>query len=353
MPQPADKPGAVIVCDLQGVIRSITHDRLGVGKHAAAGDAFVELVDRESMDKAAAFLAAIRESGGAFDWQLCVPIEQTITLLHCMGFNDGGQLWIVLAKTGVDAARMLEEMTLLNNEQTGMIRAALKYASISAPEPRDEPQFEELTRLYNEQGRMQRELAQRNAELEMLRKKLESQQIELVAANAKLEALATTDALTGVANRRAFQARLETECARSDRYLSPLALLLLDVDHFKAFNDTFGHQAGDDVLSAIGRLLTSATRSSDFAARYGGEEFAVILVNTDASAAKTAAETLLARIRAERWPHRPITASIGIASLAPGAETAADLIRLADKALYHSKAQGRNRVTHARDMSAT
>jgi diguanylate cyclase (GGDEF)-like protein len=110
-------------------------------------------------------------------------------------------------------------------------------------------------------------------------------------ANATLDALATTDGLTGIANRRRFQELLEAECARSSRYGPPLSLIMLDVDHFKSLNDKFGHQASDEILKLIGQLLASTARTTDLVARYGEEEFAVILVNTDATAATCGRES--------------------------------------------------------------
>lgn len=172
-------------------------------------------------------------------------------------------------------------------------------------------------------------------------------QAELAARVRELDALATIDGLTGIANRRTFQARLEAECARSDRDNAPLALMLLDIDRFKSLNDTYGHPAGDEVLTMMGRVLVSSSRNTDLVARFGGEEFAVILINTDKSAARGAAERLRTRIEAEHWPHRSITVSIGIASWGLGADTASKLINQADQALYSSKEHGRNRTTLA------
>jgi diguanylate cyclase (GGDEF)-like protein len=341
-----------MVCDLNGVITRIAHDQLGIADRCTPGTTFLEVVDGASVEKAAAFITAVRTNGGAFDWQVCVLIRGQIVLLHCMGFSDGSQLWIILARTQAAAAHVLEEMTLIQNEQTGMLRSALKYASQIASSDRSESQFEELTGLYNDLGRIQRELAQRNAELEALRAKLEAKQTELVAANVKLDALAATDGLTGIANRRTFQTWLEAECLRSNRYRSPLALIMLDLDHFKNLNDAYGHQAGDEVLKAMGRILSATSRNTDLVARYGGEEFAVILVNADKAAAMEAAERLRARIEAERWPHRAMTVSIGIASWGPGSDNASEMISRADRALYFSKEHGRNRATHWLDMDS-
>jgi diguanylate cyclase (GGDEF)-like protein len=172
----------------------------------------------------------------------------------------------------------------------------------------------------------------------------------MVGLHAELAALATTDGLTGVGNRRAFELRLEAECLRTSRSDSPFSLLLLDLDHFKNLNDQHGHPAGDEALHTIGRLLSSVCRKTDFVARYGGEEFAVILVDTDVAGAKEFAERLRMRIEAEPWPYRAVTASIGIASGSGGLVVAAELIRQADGALYFSKERGRNQATHWVDM---
>lgn len=350
MIDPSEMTGAAIVCDLEGKITRVAHDQLPITNRTSEGTNFAEIVDHASKEKATEFVSSIRINGGAFNWQLCAVIQHQIVLLHCMGFSDGSQIWIILARTQVDAARVLDEMSLIQNEQTGMLRAALKYASQAALSSKDESHFEELTRLYNDAGKLQRDLAQRNAQLEALQKTLVSKQAELMVVNAQLAALATTDGLTGIANRRTFQARLEAECTRTQRYHSPLALLLLDIDAFKSLNDTHGHQAGDDILKILGRLLSSSSRMTDLVARYGGEEFALILVNTDKSTAVETAERIRLRIEAEPWPHRPITASIGIASFGPGADDLTSMISQADKALYYSKKHGRNCVTHCLDM---
>lgn len=346
-----EQNGAAIVCDLQGVITRIVHDELGLCERCIDGARFIDVVDQGSVEKAAAFIATVRESGGAFDWQLCVVIDRRITLLHAMGFSDGSQLWIILAKTQVAAAQVLEEMSLIQNQQTGMLRAALKFVSQAGRATRDESQFEELTHLYNEMGTMQRELAQRNAELETLRANLEAKQAELMTANAKLDAMASVDGLTGIANRRTLGASMDAECARANRYGLPLSLVMLDIDHFKSLNDTYGHQAGDEILKLMGRLLASTARNTDLVARYGGEEFAIILVNTDNTAAGFAAERLRARIEAEPWPHRAVTASIGIGAFDAGTD-ASELIRRADQALYFSKNNGRNRATSYLDINS-
>ena len=161
-------------------------------------------------------------------------------------------------------------------------------------------------------------------------------------AEDKLEELATTDALTGLKNRRKFDAEIDAEWRRAARQKLPLALLMIDADHFKAYNDTFGHQAGDEVLVGVAICISdSVRRAGDCAARYGGEEFAVLLPGTLAAEAMKVAETI--RLKVEDWSDHT-TVSIGAACLTP---TAAmdwfELVKAADKALYAAKAGGRNR----------
>jgi len=165
---------------------------------------------------------------------------------------------------------------------------------------------------------------------------------ELRKAYEDLEALATYDGMTGLANHRTFQERLREEIVRSRAENTPLALLLVDVDHFKAYNDRFGHPAGDQALKIVARLLGDSLRASDLAARYGGEEFAAILPATGATGAGTVAERVRAACEAMVFPNRAVTLSIGVALL-EGSD-AGEVIEAADQALYAAKRGGRNRV---------
>ena len=172
-------------------------------------------------------------------------------------------------------------------------------------------------------------------------------QLGLEEANSKLKALASTDGLTGANNRKAFDERLAEAFERADRFGEPLSLILLDVDRFKLFNDTFGHPAGDDVLRSVAQALLKAARVTDSVARYGGEEFAIILPETELAGAMIVAERCLRDIAALPWSQRAVTASIGVATKTNSVEGAADLLRAADLALYRSKQSGRNRVNHS------
>jgi diguanylate cyclase (GGDEF)-like protein len=163
-------------------------------------------------------------------------------------------------------------------------------------------------------------------------------------AEDRLEELATTDALTGLRNRRKFDATIDTEWRRAIRQKIPLAVLMIDADHFKSYNDTFGHQAGDQVLIGIAICISdSLRRAGDCAARYGGEEFAVLLPGLSATDALAVAEKI--RLKVALWSEEPevTTVSIGVASLIPVATVDwSELLGAADKALYAAKANGRN-----------
>ncbi|MCK1652897.1 diguanylate cyclase [Bradyrhizobium sp. 149] len=169
----------------------------------------------------------------------------------------------------------------------------------------------------------------------------------------KLASLATTDGLTSLANRRAFDERLADEWARARRDGTQLSLLLIDVDHFKKFNDHYGHLAGDGCLRALGRILSAqARRPADLAARYGGEEFAVLLPNTGPDGCAEVGEGIrqalhdLAMLHAQNLPSRLVTASVGAATSLPSQTTTdcSTLVAAADRALYAAKDSGRDRL---------
>ena len=218
----------------------------------------------------------------------------------------------------------------------------------------------ERTRIEQQLHAANEWLADANAQLEGHIKRineqtvqLEFQKAELQAANVRLEALATTDGLTGLKNHRAFQGQLHEEVERALRYNTPLSMLMVDVDRFKSYNDAFGHPAGDTVLRKVAEILQTSSRVHDFAARYGGEEFAVILTEADNQSAIATAERLRAAIEGAVWSERQVTASFGVATLIPALHDTAGLIAQADTALYASKRNGRNCVTSLTVNSAS
>lgn len=180
---------------------------------------------------------------------------------------------------------------------------------------------------------------------------LRSANHELEKANADLEVLACTDGLTGLTNHRRFKELLDREYQRANRYASSLSLVLLDVDHFKQFNDRFGHPAGDAVLKRVADLLQLAARGSDIIARYGGEEFAILLPETDAEDAVQIADRIRHAIANDPWRLRDITISLGVSSADQETGSWGSLLQAADEALYTSKRNGRNQVTHSQMLT--
>ncbi|MFW5857464.1 MAG: diguanylate cyclase [Planctomycetota bacterium] len=197
----------------------------------------------------------------------------------------------------------------------------------------------------------QRELRQKKAELEESNRALEESKRKLEQVNALLERLSVTDDLTGLQNRRHFNEIFDLETRRAMRYYHPLSVIMLDIDHFKEVNDTYGHPAGDRVLQKLGQILRDHLRETDIIARYGGEEFIMALPETTPEIAHRVAERLRERIENESFGTEngkplQITVSIGLVSRL-GQLDAKDLVASADEALYRAKRAGRNRVVTA------
>ncbi len=214
---------------------------------------------------------------------------------------------------------------------------------------------QQLQQSFAEMASLNQALSSSKNQLATYNRRLEAQIAErtdaLEQANRELARLATTDSLTQLANRRRFDAYLQQEWSHGLRSQSHLALILCDVDYFKAYNDHYGHQLGDECLQQVAQAIAQALqRSTDLAARYGGEEFGIILPYSDQAGAVQVAAAIQAAIQALHWPHAGsplsavITVSLGIASLVPSRSlTPADLIAATDVALYQAKTQGRDR----------
>lgn len=172
---------------------------------------------------------------------------------------------------------------------------------------------------------------------------VEERTAELKKANETISHLAATDDLTSLSNRRHFEECMTAALSAAKRHNHPLSLIMIDLDHFKAVNDTYGHIEGDNVLQAFAGLLRELIRTEDFAARWGGEEFAVILPHTACEAAVALAERIRVACRKHFFARNGLTASFGVAQLQSG-EDYDSLIRRADDAMYRAKNEGRNRV---------
>jgi diguanylate cyclase (GGDEF)-like protein len=208
----------------------------------------------------------------------------------------------------------------------------------------------QLQQAFEAQEQQREELLAQKAELEQMHRQLQQAHQELATLNAELleanRALAqaaVTDGLTGLKNHRAFQESLHSAAQMAERLQQPLSLVMFDIDHFKQFNDTFGHPAGDELLRQVAQVLRESARAYDVAARYGGEEFALLLPNTALEQAVQVAERLRQQIRAIENPHAPVSASFGVATYRRGTPPAT-LVYEADAALYRAKRGGRDRV---------
>jgi diguanylate cyclase (GGDEF)-like protein len=166
----------------------------------------------------------------------------------------------------------------------------------------------------------------------------------------EFEQLSVTDALTGLLNRRYIEERLMEEVKRSNRHGFPMSFMMIDVDHFKSFNDQFGHPAGDEALKIVGHVIRETLRGADVAARFGGEEFAILLPQTTAEEAAAIGERIRGNIEETDFRHRKVTISIGIASCSAELCSAPVLVSAADKALYEAKRGGRNRAVAFEEM---
>jgi len=273
-------------------------------------------------------------------------------------------LYLLLAGLLLTIGTTAAVLLMLRRHLTLFLQAAHRLASgmweARVPYPaRDE--FGILARAFNqmadqlqaafEQQEQQRlEIEKQKTELEQLYKQLQQANRELEAANQELIAMNTllsqaaiTDSLTGLRNHRAFQESLLSLVQMAERYSQPLSLIMLDIDHFKQFNDRFGHPAGDELLRQVASVLRQSARAYDVVARYGGEEFAILLPNTDLQEALRVAERLRQQIAAIQNPHAPVTASFGVATYRHRSAPAT-LLYEADSALYEAKRRGRNRV---------
>jgi diguanylate cyclase (GGDEF)-like protein len=290
--------------------------------------------------------------------------------------RDGEPLAVMIADQimpGMKGVELLEEVhkrspgttKILLTGQAGLdaVVAAINRAGLNRyiPKPWDEPDLrltvENLLRtfrLHRENEVLVDDLKRKNVELEAakvsLEEKVRARTQELEEANTRLNRLAVTDGLTGLYNHRYLQEQLHLAVERSLRSSVPVAMLMIDVDHFKKYNDRQGHPAGDEALRSVARVIAEDRRAVDVVARYGGEEFAVILDGVGRDGASEVAEKIRARVSATAIPHadkQPLgkmTVSIGVAVCPDDAKTAEALLEAADVALYRAKKSGRDTV---------
>jgi len=243
-----------------------------------------------------------------------------------------------------------------SNSSTGQLIFAILYSLLLAKHFSESLEYktvmgEKLTEMNNNLDEL---VFQRTKALTAANKKVEQQNLELEKNNQDLQKLSLRDPLTGLWNRRKYNETIELEWLRCLRHQRPMALLFIDVDYFKNYNDQYGHMAGDECLIKISETLkTSLSRSTDMAVRYGGEEFIVLLSETMKEEANAIGHKLLKSIEDLAIPHSQslvknyVTVSIGVSSMIPNTYSLyKDLVKVADKALYHAKSNGRNQVKY-------
>jgi len=328
--------GVALLCDQAGVVLKILHNKFGLAKTDLLGKSFPRLVDAASLQKALSFLVELKAHGSLIGWEFNFPVNGQMVLAHCAGLVLEDQLLIMAARTHNDIQHLFNEMMYINNEQMNLLRQLSKDQAglAGAPHEPESRHYNELTRLNNELFNLQRELTRKNIELERL--------------NTEVQRLAMTDSLTGLYNRRGFFEFSVREVAHVKRFKHTLSVIMLDIDHFKEVNDTYGHETGDQVLEKIAALFNAQLRKIDILGRYGGEEFSLLLPETELAGARETAERLR-RVMADTPIETGqgllnITISLGVAVFTDNRTTLEDLLKHADQAMYMAKKTGRNRV---------
>jgi diguanylate cyclase (GGDEF)-like protein len=271
-------------------------------------------------------------------WAVLAEIPTDVAYHQVRQFRDmtlGIVAGLLLAVTAIAYYLALIIVRPLERLTKGAAEVAEGDLAVDLPTAKGE--VGDLTYVFNHMvGRLRESRQQLDAVNETLRER-----------NEELERLSASDSLTGLSNRRVLTQRLSEELLRSQRQKHSFTVVMLDVDHFKKYNDAHGHPAGDEVLKRVANILRTSTRAGDCTARYGGEEFAVLLSGKGADAALQLAERIRERVQEEEFLAGGITISAGIAEFPDHGHTAEAVISSADEALYQAKREGRNRVVCA------
>ncbi len=289
------------------------------------------------------------DSGQPFDDIRCYAIYQQF-----FGQDDADKLFTTSAHIEAAVDRILDHVDQVSRSASGYTEAISDFSDQLQYKKSAEDVREIVSGIVEETRRME----ERTTELEQRLQESSEEVAELKANLEEVQNEAMTDTLTGIANRRRFDQELQDRTADAVEEETPLSLLLLDIDHFKQFNDNFGHLMGDQVLKLIARSLTQSVKGRDLPARFGGEEFAIILPETQLEAACTVANQIRMLISRRNVVKKStgeilckVSVSIGVGEYRPG-EPLDNLIRRADEALYAAKENGRNRVMSERREAA-
>lgn len=342
-------------------VTGVTVDDLGDGRYAAVGpvaDATGERVATLAVVYKEPGFAVLATINGIRIW--LAPIL-AIVLALLIGIRATQLVCEPLSKFAMQADRLSTGDLTARMEDTGtgdafdsMSHSFNKMAEelSEAFEKMEHQNIEIETQLETMQVLNERMLSY-SSEVQDLNERLQWQNSQLEALNMRLSELAHTDGVTGLHNHRSFHDRLAHTLAEAQRYGTPLSVIMMDVDHFKKYNDRLGHPAGDVALREVARVIREHIRETDFAARYGGEEFAVGLPQTDIAGAEQLAERIRLGVQNLLLDGNPITISAGVATLTERICTAVDMVVAADNALYIAKGAGRNRVVSEQETRKT
>ena len=350
-----DNGAEILIANTAGVVlypQKLAHQfKLPAELHSAGpGRRYTQVRWDDHQDYLTSMVAVDARTSRNLGWSIVVrqPLDQALKPAHAMR-DRLLALGLVAALAFGAVALHLARQFSRPIEQLAEAARRIERGDSEAVFP-EKGQLTEVEQLGQSLRSMTRTLLAHERELEDINQSLEAQVLQrteaLAAANRELEQLATRDALTGVHNRRRFDDKLNECLEVAQRTAQGFAVLLIDADHFKKVNDTYGHPAGDAVLQTLARVLGETTRAVDFVARYGGEEFVILLPHTpDAVHAMAVAEKIRAAIADTAFPGPGrLTVSIGASLWQPADPDGGSLIARADAALYQAKAAGRNRV---------
>jgi len=354
-PEAADAPPAVLVVHPDQAARravAAALNGLGTVQASATGAAALKRLRR---NPPAVVIAAPRladMTGPAF----CARVHRAASQTKTLVLAEPESLPTLVAHPDHGFIDRFATLPLQPKELLGAVEKLCRQHTAERERARlaaeNEAMVAELRRLNTDLGREVRErtrqFKQANRELKRVLRELEAKNRALLLLNESLNIQATVDPLTGLYNRREFHRRLQVEWARVKRGQGDLALVMLDIDHFKVINDTHGHPCGDLVLRTLGRVLSAQLRRQDLVCRYGGEEFVVLLPDTKLASAFLVAESLRHRVAAHGFrctaERIPVAISLGVASARQHHPADPDgLVACADQAMYRAKAEGRNR----------
>jgi diguanylate cyclase (GGDEF)-like protein len=348
------------LADQLGTVQELVDLRRRYGRHMRQGQALLDAVRRLQGGKFGEGLAR-----ALCDTAIEVSGARGATLVRWSADADAGELCFATEGTGLKPPTTLDANSLVAEAcRSGALQvledarsATLGRALYGVPRVIQEPGSVAIVPLLKE-GRTLGALVLEGTEVKALTTEearpltvlgaVVAGSLELVWQFDEVDKRARTDPLTGLWNRHHFGEQLHRTLNEADRYGTPVSLVLMDIDHFKRVNDTWGHEAGDSVLKQVARILQDGVRSVDICVRYGGEEIAMLLAQTDSEKAVEVAERLRARIAAQPLRHGraeiPVTASFGVATYPETVKVRDQLFPASDKALYIAKHEGRNRV---------